>query len=746
MGLLLALALLWSPVSAQTPSPTPEPSPDAIASLRAELEQVEARLDLFSELGDPDAQEGLADHQASFLDSLRRSQTYLRRQMGLRTAMEQLGLQREELEREMKGLTQSGLPPSQTYDIETLDELRRFKSELSQQIGNQQQALESARMTLELERRVLSERQSSRRRLLDSGPTAIDDAANGLSRERRLESSELAIDASRRATELAQAEIEHASRMVELLERRQDLVRFKIELIVERFVFDEEMLLRQLQPLDEARSLLTEDIRKVQDSIAAARVKLEEVADGEDFELERRARQAWLTTHQRRLSLLEQQLELNLLWRDLWDRRYRVSHGQGFGDWERWLESSRGLLLRLKSSEEALQAELGGIRLDLVALLRLDSASEGPEAGPGSSGEGQWRQLTGQALLARQSALETALHHYGDTALLVERLVLELELQAEDTSWKKRFLSAWRSAMGFWNIELYTIGDSAVTVGKLNVALIVLFLGLALTGRFARLIDRRFLSKLPIRESIRANLERLLRYLLVFLVFLFALHVVNIPLTIFTFLGGTLAIAIGFGTQNILNNFISGLILMMEQPVRVGDLIELDKALGFVEEIGARSTRVRASTGIHIILPNSHLLENRVINWTLTDVQCRTNVTVRAARGSSVEQVLELIDRAVFEVESALKTPAPIVTFDEFSDWALDFTVYFWFHIRQPIDRERVQSAVRVSIARHFRENGIEIPLPQRVLTFPKAVPVEVQGEAPKEPPEQKTEKENGES
>jgi small-conductance mechanosensitive channel len=136
-------------------------------------------------------------------------------------------------------------------------------------------------------------------------------------------------------------------------------------------------------------------------------------------------------------------------------------------------------------------------------------------------------------------------------------------------------------------------------------------------------------------------------------------------LTAFTVLGGALAIGIGFGSQNVMNNFISGLILMLERPVRARDVIEVDGNHGTIENIGARSTQIRSTDGRHIIVPNSFFLESNVVNWTLSDDLMRAKVSVGVVYGSPTRQVERLIRRAVDE-ERVLKTPEPIIIFEEF--------------------------------------------------------------------------------
>ena len=136
--------------------------------------------------------------------------------------------------------------------------------------------------------------------------------------------------------------------------------------------------------------------------------------------------------------------------------------------------------------------------------------------------------------------------------------------------------------------------------------------------------------------------------MLVLLAFIL-LDLLNLPLTAFAFVSGAIAIGVGFGAQNIINNFISGWILMWERPIRIGDLLELGQERGRVEAINTRYTRIRRVDGVHLLIPNSALLENTVVNWTLIDRNVRTFVQVGVQYGSPVTQVRELIEQLVDE-------------------------------------------------------------------------------------------------
>jgi small-conductance mechanosensitive channel len=266
-----------------------------------------------------------------------------------------------------------------------------------------------------------------------------------------------------------------------------------------------------------------------------------------------------------------------------------------------------------------------------------------------------------------------------------------------------------------WNLPLLTFSDgSSMTVGLLVIAIALFIFGMVVSAWVARIAARRF-SKLDLTPDNVAILQRLIYIFLVALTAVLALSLLNVPLTALTFGTGALAVGVGFGAQNIINNFISGWILMSERPVRIGDFIEIDNSRGMVEHIGNRSTRIRRIDGVHIMVPNSQLLERVLVNWTLVDRNIRTSVLVGVAYGSPVRLVEKLIQQAISEVGDILDDPAPVVAFDDFGDNALVFEALFWCRI---ISGERelrlVRSDLRFRIDELFREHDITIAFPQR--------------------------------
>ena len=260
---------------------------------------------------------------------------------------------------------------------------------------------------------------------------------------------------------------------------------------------------------------------------------------------------------------------------------------------------------------------------------------------------------------------------------------------------------------------IFTFYDQTFTLGQLIVIPVVLILGYLSISWLSRLITNR-LTAHDLQPDVVHLIRRIFYIVALVILFITTLDLLNVPLTAFAFVSGAVAIGVGFGAQNIINNFISGWILMWERPIRIGDFLEVSEFTGTVEAINTRSTRIRRTDGVHMLIPNSALLENTVINWTLIDRLTRTKVRVGVAYGSPVKLVAELILQATQEQEATLKTPAPIVIFEDFGDSALIFEVYFWINATVERDLRVIRSCVRFRIVELFEEHKIVIAFPQQ--------------------------------
>lgn len=281
-----------------------------------------------------------------------------------------------------------------------------------------------------------------------------------------------------------------------------------------------------------------------------------------------------------------------------------------------------------------------------------------------------------------------------------------------------------------WSYALFTLDGQPMTVGKLITGVILLIIGLRLSKRAADVVDERFLARLDVDLSMRFTLRRVFFYFLVVVVTLTVLRALSVPITVFTVIGGALALGFGFGSQHVVSNFISGIIMMIERPIRVGDLISVDGNDGTVETIGIRATHLSTADNKKVIIPNSFFLEKAVINSTLNDDVIRREVTVGVAYGSNPGRVRELLEEAWRAHSDILRTPTPRILFQDFGDNALIFTVQFWVRLGGERLAIEVASDLRFLIADIFGREGVAIPFPQRDvrIDFTRPVPVEVKG------------------
>ena len=277
-----------------------------------------------------------------------------------------------------------------------------------------------------------------------------------------------------------------------------------------------------------------------------------------------------------------------------------------------------------------------------------------------------------------------------------------------------------------WDYSLIQLSDGkSITVSQLALTLAVLILGIAIIRVIEKLVAKK-LDSSSLQKDVAYALQRLFFYLLMIVLGFTVLGMLNVPLTAFAFISGAVAIGVGFGAQNIINNFISSWILMAEQPIRMGDLIELDQHYGTVEEIGNRSTRIRRFDGIHVLIPNSQLLERIVVNWTLVDPNIRTVVSVGVSYDSPVRKVEQLIYELVDSDIDVCSTPKPVVVFENFGDSALIFDCFFWCSSTAERGPRQIRSDLRFAITDAFRNASIEISFPQRDIHLNAAQPIDV--------------------
>lgn len=265
------------------------------------------------------------------------------------------------------------------------------------------------------------------------------------------------------------------------------------------------------------------------------------------------------------------------------------------------------------------------------------------------------------------------------------------------------------------NQSLFSLGDSKLTVG-LILTLIVSFVALFIISEWIRkLIVGKVLRKRQIEIGTRESIGTIVKYILILAGIVSILQTHGIDLSAFGVLAGAIGVGIGFGLQNITNNFISGLIILFEQPIKVGDRIEVGDVDGDVIRISARSTTILTNDNISIIVPNSKFIDNEVINWSHSERKIRFNFKVGVAYKENPDKIKRILLEVAEANPGILKTAPSDVLFDSYGESSLNFILRVWSTTY--VDKPRVlKSQLYYEIFRRFAEEGIEIPFPQRDL------------------------------
>ncbi len=265
------------------------------------------------------------------------------------------------------------------------------------------------------------------------------------------------------------------------------------------------------------------------------------------------------------------------------------------------------------------------------------------------------------------------------------------------------------------NFPLLRIGEAEVTLWTLIYFLALLLLLFYFARKIKMLLVEQVLTRTRLDVGARQAIGSITRYTVLFIGLLIILQTVGINLTTLNVIAGAVGIGVGFGLQNIASNFTSGLIILFERPIKVGDRIAVGDVEGDVTKIGARSTTVVTDNRIAIIVPNSMFISEPITNWQYPDPKVRFEIPVGVAYGSDVRLVERLLLEVAKENPDVMSDPAPDVCFREFGDSSLNFVLRVWN--QNHVHRKMVlYSALNFAIYDKFKEHGIEIPFPQRDL------------------------------
>ena len=272
------------------------------------------------------------------------------------------------------------------------------------------------------------------------------------------------------------------------------------------------------------------------------------------------------------------------------------------------------------------------------------------------------------------------------------------------------------------DFQLLQLGGNPITVLHVAMSVFALIVTYLLARSVHRILTRYVLKEVD--PAPRYVIARFTQYLVWLIGIAVAIELLNVDLTALTFVAGALGIGIGFGLQNVVNNLVSGVVLLLEQPVRYRDRVSIENVEGQVEHINFRSTTILTNDNITIIVPNSQLINQAVINWSHGDPRIRVHVPVGVAYGSDIELVTETLLAVARGEQDVLSSPEPEVRFLEFGDSSLNFELLVWSD--EPPNYHRLRSKLNYVIDAAFRDKGVEIPFPQRDLHLKTPTPQDI--------------------
>ncbi len=429
------------------------------------------------------------------------------------------------------------------------------------------------------------------------------------------------------------------------------------------------------------------------------------------------------------------QLE-NVIYRDYQSRRAYLSAATE-ADKRKSLAVLSDISDRLIAWESVLGSDISSVSADLSRLETRASAI--------FQDDPQFNLINDQraAKSEKLTMLQRLVQAVGAERKLVQRWVADYTPKPGDMAWTDKVsglgVSAWDTVEKIWSLELMSTEETVVldgktiplakfpiTLGMVLRAILFFAIGYWVMARIANRIETGVVKHGHIAEAQAKTLRNWAMIVVGVSLALGTLSLLKIPLTAFAFFGGALAIGLGFGMQTLIKNFISGIIVLVERKVRVGDLVEVEGYLGRITEINTRSSVVCSGDDVEMMVPNSLFLENRVTNWTLTSGKVRQSVAVGVAYGTNAQDVAEVLTKVATRHGLVSKDPAPYAIFEDFGESALRFRLYYWLDLSGTTSGVIVASDLRFMIEKQFTELNIGMPFPHRELRLSAKNPLQV--------------------
>lgn len=584
--------------------------------------------------------------------------------------------------------------------------------------------MKPAKVMLETEQDHFAEAEKERRKAQEEANTNDD--------EERTEALAAALNRAQRESRVHEAlivvrrlEIEIRGLRCDLCAARKTQLKEKIDRIGEDVRFTEHDLQDRLKDLRQADAELAAKLKEAQ--LQTKQSEIRQTAEIQGLRIMQTppsvidlALASWRVARdaqQLETSLLNERIGDNKSWRHYWECRYEVEKGTAKPEEiEEWHESLQDLIDEMAANRHSLEQRIEATRIGQAKIVQRMRDSDDPRVKKwGEFQCAQWQRI--------RDICESSLVQLKVSQRWSERFLDELQSKLEPEGHESWHKVAAEHVAAVWTYELLTVNDQSITVGKVISLMLYLLLGIILAKVLSGLLGRRILPRFGLNEGASHAVQSIAFYTMMTLFGVMAFEMVHVPLSAFTFLGGAVAIAVGFGSQDIANNFMSGIILLAEQPIRVGDIIVVDGVQGTVAHIGPRSTRIKTDANHEMIVPNSKVLSDKLTNLTLSDALVQTTVAVTLPNKLPVAQVKVLLLQAALSNRTVLREPCPIVLFKQFGATTMDFELHFWLQLDDEMRAAIAQSDVREEINELFQQYNAQVTISNVSPPGPAAAP-----------------------
>ncbi len=640
------------------------------------------------------------EDELEFLETL--DAVYAQQQARLEQRQE-LQAEKKKADEELESLRKFGPAEAKPYSFLLLENLRDDQTAE----GDHQDAfgadLKAAEQLLETAQDHFDQAEKDRRRAQEEHAEAKEpQAASAVALKLALRQSQIA----KEQILLRRLELEVRTLRRDVCVTRKTQLDEKIERIGKEVQFTKQDLRDRHKELTAFETELSQKLKEARkrfqqmESQQSAAIKElhEQKASQSTLELASEAWRVARDAQQMEMSLLSERIGDNKRFHHYWDCRFEAENGTAKPDEiAQWNDSLSDLVDEIRDNQRSLVQRIEMTQSEQAKLVQRMRNSDDPAVK-------QWEEFQCAQWQALRDACETHLIQLKASERWSSRFLEELEakLQPPDAKSWRNIVQTQLAAL--WVYEIAEVDNRPITIGKIVNLIFCMLLGVLAARILSRLLGRRVLPRFGLNEGASHAVQSIAFYSLAVLFGVLSFQLVHIPLTAFAFLGGAVAIAIGFGSQDIASNFISGIIILAEQPIRVGDMVLVDTVQGTVMHIGPRSTRIRTDANHELIVPNSKLLSDKVTNLTLTDNLIQTAVVVSLPLTMTVPQAKQLLLQAATSHPTVLDEPRPIVLFKQFGVSLMDFELHFWLKLNDDMRVAIVQSEVREAINELFRQ------------------------------------------